>query len=501
MTANHILATSLATFLSLTTALAVTETWDGGGAGSNISTGANWVDNTAPVSSLINTDLIFAGNVNTSPNFPVPFSAHSITFNSTAAQFHLFGEPLTVGSGGIRNQDTELQKFNNLVQIGVPAVSFSASDGPLEFGQVSLGTNALTVTGPSTTMFGKILGTGSVTQSGTGTMTLPQVDLPFDLTVAAGVVKLTASTAMVNSGGSIAVDNGRLNVEGDLRLQTNSTLSRSAFGDLVFAAQSTINVGSNSTIAITGDFRQDTAIFLNLDLPGASFTTTGEFSANSSSVITIARGGSLTSSTLSFGGGAQVLVDGPGSSMNATGIADFGAAAGDARIIYTNHSTGTFGGLSIGNGFSGATFTVQNGADIQAADLFVGIGVQQGLVTVSGPGSSLTLGTGTVMLGGDSLGSGSISVFDAATFTSGPGPFFLRKTGYLNINGGTVLLNAPIIQQGGSVNFQSGLLSMPGNVEISAAGLFGADWAVAGHVFASGRQLIQLDLRIGQMRQ
>src|SRR5262245_60870273 len=72
-------------------ARAVTDTWDGGGANDNIGTNLNWVDNTAPVSSLLNTDLIFAGVTRLTPVFDSPFSADSITFSNTAGAFVLDG--------------------------------------------------------------------------------------------------------------------------------------------------------------------------------------------------------------------------------------------------------------------------------------------------------------------------------------------------------------------------------------------------------------------------
>src|SRR5215203_5665268 len=98
-------AGALLLLLSAQPTIAVTDTWDGGGIGPNISTGGNWVDNSAPLSSLTNTDLLFAGIVNTNPNFPVPFSVNSIAFSLSSGQFQLFGEPLTIGSGGIKNDD------------------------------------------------------------------------------------------------------------------------------------------------------------------------------------------------------------------------------------------------------------------------------------------------------------------------------------------------------------------------------------------------------------
>src|SRR6478609_7022264 len=94
---------------------AATDTWDGGGGNDNISTNNNWADNTAPLSDLSNTDLIFAGNVRLAPNFSSAFSAHSVTFNNTAGIFTLGGQALTIGTGGIVNNDADTQTFSNSV--------------------------------------------------------------------------------------------------------------------------------------------------------------------------------------------------------------------------------------------------------------------------------------------------------------------------------------------------------------------------------------------------
>src|SRR5947208_2865434 len=99
-------------------ARAATDTWDGGGADNNISTNNNWADNTAPASNLTNTDLIFAGTTRLAPNFSGVFSAHSVTFNNTAGAFTLGGQLLTIGSGGIVNNDADTQTFSNLVTVG-----------------------------------------------------------------------------------------------------------------------------------------------------------------------------------------------------------------------------------------------------------------------------------------------------------------------------------------------------------------------------------------------
>lgn len=84
--------------------LAVTDSWDGGGADNNLTTNLNWFDNTAPESNFITTDLIFAGTTRTWVNFNTSFAANSVTFDATAGAFTLSaggGQTLLIKATGI----------------------------------------------------------------------------------------------------------------------------------------------------------------------------------------------------------------------------------------------------------------------------------------------------------------------------------------------------------------------------------------------------------------
>src|SRR5262245_38838870 len=108
MKTPRILTATVASLLLTIPTFAVVETWDGnqpgGGAGdSNITTGLNWADDSAPVSDLINTDLQFGGTTKLAPNFNVVFSADSLSFINTAGAFVLGGSTITIGTAGIAN--------------------------------------------------------------------------------------------------------------------------------------------------------------------------------------------------------------------------------------------------------------------------------------------------------------------------------------------------------------------------------------------------------------
>src|SRR5262249_31199884 len=111
----HLVIATIALALHAARALAVNETWDGGGADNNFSTNNNWADNTAPASDLVNTDLFFQGTVRLAPNVSAAFSTNSVTFNSTvgANAFTIGGVQLNVGAGGIVNNDADTNTFTN----------------------------------------------------------------------------------------------------------------------------------------------------------------------------------------------------------------------------------------------------------------------------------------------------------------------------------------------------------------------------------------------------
>src|SRR6188768_4038911 len=106
--------TGLVLIFAALRASAVTDTWDGGDVFDDLSHDANWVDNTAPVSSLTNTDLVFSTDPGNSIGdrrvlVDSNFSAHSIRFAFTDPHIYVFdieNFALSVGSGGIVNSST-----------------------------------------------------------------------------------------------------------------------------------------------------------------------------------------------------------------------------------------------------------------------------------------------------------------------------------------------------------------------------------------------------------
>lgn len=252
----RILALSVASvLLTPLAAWAVTDTWDGGGANENLSTSANWLDNSAPASDLPNTDLIFAGVIRLTPNVSAAFSTHSISFNNTAGAFTIGGLQLNVGTGGITNRDSQTMTFNNLVNFsGVANSTINASFGGLTFANtVAFPTGTLTVTGGFPTSFTNISGTGALTKSGAGMLILSGTNAYFGTTtVSAGTLLVNGSQPQspvsVSSGATLG-GSGRLgNISSSGIVAPGGNPGILTSSNVTFNASATFAVELNGTV-------------------------------------------------------------------------------------------------------------------------------------------------------------------------------------------------------------------------------------------------------------
>jgi autotransporter-associated beta strand protein len=283
----RILTATIATLLLRLPAFAVTDAWDGnspnGGVGdSNITTGLNWADDSAPVSDLINTDLVFGGTTKLAPNFNTVFSTDSITFINTAGAFILGGLTITIGTTGIANTDAQTQTINNNVTLGTASTSFQAINGSLLFfGTLALGTNSLSVSGAqATTLAGAITGTGTINKSGAGTLTLSNTTIAADVNISGGVVNVgSAGTTTFNSNSTIDINSGTFDAAGNVTLD-NAQLIRDNGATLSIAAAKTLTIQNGADATITGAFTNSTASTITVTGSGSTFTTTSNVALN-----------------------------------------------------------------------------------------------------------------------------------------------------------------------------------------------------------------------------
>ena len=170
----------------------VSRTWDGGGANNDWSTNANWSFDVQPLNNAT-ADLIFAGTVRLAPSVDTAWNVASITFDNTAGAFNITGPQIvTIGAGGIANNDTEVEAITASVILGADQ-SFTAASGRLEVDDVNLAGHALTVAGAGRTELGGANGSGIIDKDSTG-------NLDITGALGAGTVTLNANTGTTNIG-------------------------------------------------------------------------------------------------------------------------------------------------------------------------------------------------------------------------------------------------------------------------------------------------------------
>jgi hypothetical protein len=94
--------------------------WDGGGSDNNWSSALNWADNITPTNNGT-ADVTISGSTRLTPTVDVPWDINSLTFSS-GSKFTLGGSALTIGSGGIINQSSTIQKLNNSVVLSADQI-------------------------------------------------------------------------------------------------------------------------------------------------------------------------------------------------------------------------------------------------------------------------------------------------------------------------------------------------------------------------------------------
>ena len=362
----------LAALLAAAPAFAVTDTWDGNlpnaGAGDSLLSNAlNWADNSAPVSDLVNTDLIFAGTTKLAPNVGAVFSTNSVVFNNTAGAFVFAGLTLNVGAGGITNNDTTTQTFGNVVNFGLATTAtVNAASGALTFSNQITAATTLTVDGAFATTFFSVSAGGLIIKQGTGTMSWSSpAATGTDVTVTDGTMTLSGATTF-NASSVIAV-----NGTSDFNINQGATLdgaqlTRATGATLALAAGETLTVQNGGDAILTGSFSNTTASTIAVTGAGSTFSTTSTLSMVGGSTLTVAAGGDVSSGTGSIsvgasGGNGTVSVDGSGSSFGG-GNLNVGLIGSTGLLTFSNGSTGAFGSLGVNNSATAAIRYRDHGA-------------------------------------------------------------------------------------------------------------------------------------------
>jgi fibronectin-binding autotransporter adhesin len=382
----------------------------------------------------------------------------------------------------------------------------SAGNGTQTFGNIIgsgnlvLGTNSLTIGGPTDGNFsGLIGGTGGIIKEGTGTQTLTGAN------TYAGATSINAGTLAIGAGGSIAATSAvTLNAAGtgfDISGGGNQTI-----GSLAGVAGSTITVGAN-TLTLGGAANTSFDGFITgsggLAKNGAGVQELGG-SNNFSGGVALNAGGLALGNNNALGTGALTVGGNTsldniaalnlannvnlqaGTSLDILGsnaLTLGGAISGSGGLIkdgastltlagansYTGGTTINSGTLAVGSGGSLASSSAVNIGATGALD--ISAGSSQTIKTLNGvAGSTIALGGNTL-----TLGDSSNAVFNGSIGGSG-GRLVKSGSGVQTLNGantfsGGVTLNAGGLIIGSNAALGTGALTINGAATLDSTSL------------------------------
>jgi len=258
------------------------------------------------------------------------------------------------------------------------------------------------------TYVGVMSGTGTLTKSNTGTVILSNTNTYSGGTfVTDGILQISSDNHLGNASGAVTLSNSGA-------LKTTATFA----SNRTFQSPDTgvLNVDGGTTLTLTGILQDD--------------GTPGEFVKDGMGTLVLSGSNTYTGGTTVSDGVLQGTT---------TGIQ--GNVTNNASVVFDQMSTGTYSGIMSGTG----SLTKQN----------TGTVILSGVNTYSG-GTSVT--GGTLQVGADSnLGnaasdvtlSSSAALKTTGTFTSNR-TFQTPNTGVINVDGGTTLTLAGVLQDDGA---------------------------------------------------
>jgi autotransporter-associated beta strand protein len=455
-------ALTLTLFAAMNTTQAATITWGGGSSGNNTAWGVTgtWFGVNQPSSG---DDVVIGGTALGNPT-TVPgattlgggtglalsnsqssnanFSVRSVTFDNSLGQFPAAGLIL-------RNNTFVSPTGNNTLILntsGVDAMKVIGGNVTLASrlstnsltvnltytGQsnfsVSSG-NTLTIDGGNAGPLGLITGTGGITKTGQGTLSLINAGNTFTggLTVAEGVVSVSSAGNLGSlSGAGVAVNGGTLRFTGGT---ANSGAGR------VFSvgnATGTFDIDSTVNTRISGNVTNVSGQIGALTKNGLG-TLTLNGTVNTYTGLTTVNNGLLV---LGISGGSGGLASGNGLTIGASGTADF-QNAGQTLGAVANANTAT-NALNFSNAAGTTTLaSLSGGGNTRfGSNATITGGISSGTIT--------TVGLLTANITGGTVSAGSLSASSlsgGSTTVSGVATIGTMSAGNATLNGATSSIN------------------------------------------------------------
>ncbi len=320
------------------------ETWTGAGSDLLWTTPGNWLGTNLPP--LAADDVLFGASFTsgTAINLNGSQAANSLTL-ATGLAISLNNNTLTLGAGGLTRAGTTYsnQTLNSAVTLGASQAwtNNSLANSLIAAGTLTLGGNALTITGPgNTTLSGQITGAGTVTKSGRGTLNIPTnansnaSNYTGQTVVSGGILKLTPSAATTWAAGVGPF--GASGAGNEVVVTSGGTL---LFNTAGFTA--TDNSGQTMSLAGTG-FNGLGALAV-----GAPYSAASAANATTNATITLTANttiGSVSARGTGYGASPNLTLSGPiAGAFTLTKV-------GNGDVTLSGNNTGLTGGIVVTDG-------------------------------------------------------------------------------------------------------------------------------------------------------
>jgi fibronectin-binding autotransporter adhesin len=460
------------------------ETWDGEGSNDDWTTGANWDGvrfGTSPPNDGT-ADLLFpaTGGLVQTPLVDVPYSVRSLTFASGNGRFVILGAAeLTIGAGGITNNDADIQALYGSVKLAANQ-TWAAPAGQLQIDAVNLNGFELTLAGTHPIdLPSLIVGAGDLALADAYASTVTMSGGSGSSNTYIGATSVTGGTLRLQkSGGATAVP-------GPLHISSGGTVILAASEQISHAAGTLVSIGNSGAMNLNGYTETLDALFLNggnltsgagtlkigqvLNLTGFSFISgnlsLGDVNANVTSLSQVTTGSSLIIGDVANG---SLNVNTGGKVTSGTTTIGYQAGSTGAATLEGSGSKWTNGGnLRVGYGGTG-TFDINAGADVSNATGEIGLlAGADGAVTVNGSGSTWT-NIGALFVGQNGKATLNISNNGLVTATATS----ISSNSQINVtSGGRLAVTGNLTVNGtGNVTASSGGRIEAGNVFVAPSG-------------------------------